>query len=110
MRRRRWLALLAAAACAPGAIAMRAEAQPAELVGTLAALDTRARTLSLTVAGGERRIRFDDLTLFVVAGRPGAARDLRPGQRLRVQLQVSAGGRARDVARRVVAISAAGPG
>lgn len=83
-----------------------AQAQSTEIVGALTAMDTASRTLTVRVADRERRVRWNPQTLFVIRGRPGAASDLRPGQRLRVQLQVSGAGRVRDVARRVVVLPA----
>lgn len=101
---RRGLHVIVAALVVLGSVA---EAQSAEVVGPIAAMDTASRTLVIRVepvGDRERRVRWNPQTLFVIRGRPGAARDLRPGQRVRVQLQVSGSGRVRDVARRVVVL------
>lgn len=96
--RRAFLAALALASSV--ALPIRAGAQ-ATLEGTLEQVDTARRTIVLRTGDATRTVQLGAQTIIAIDGFPGDVRDLRPGQRVRVQLAVTRGGATRDEAVRI---------
>ncbi|MBZ0118348.1 MAG: hypothetical protein K8H88_15200, partial [Sandaracinaceae bacterium] len=74
------------------------------LQGTIQLVDMRVPELVIHTESATRRVRLGPMTVIVIAGMPATASELRPGQRVAVQLHVTGGGVVRDLAARIVVL------